>query len=65
MKNQDPEHGVYAILKGSGKYPDLHGKIRFTEVYDGTIVSVFVEGLPDNKDGNFYGFHVHEGGSCT
>ena len=65
MKNQDPEHGVYAILHGSRKYPDLQGKVRFTEVYGGTIVSVFAEGLPNNKDGDFYGFHIHEGERCT
>lgn len=42
MMNQNPVHGVYAILRGSAKYPDLHGKVTF-----------------------FFGFHIHEGGSCT
>lgn len=65
MMNQNPVHGVYAILRGSAKYPDLHGKVTFSEVYGGTIVSAFVEGLPDNGKGNFFGFHIHEGGSCT
>ena len=63
--NQNPVHGVHAVLRGSAKYPDLHGKVTFSEVYGGTIVSVFVEGLPDNRKGNFFGFHIHEGGSCT
>lgn len=56
---------AFAILNGSAKYPDLHGKITLSEVYGGTIVSVFVEGLPENENGNFYGFHIHEGESCT
>ena len=29
MMNQNPVHGVYAILRGSAKYPDLHGKVTF------------------------------------
>ena len=65
MKNQNPIHGVHAILRGSAKYPDLHGKVTFSEVYGGTVVSAFVEGLPDNGKGNFFGFHIHEGESCT
>ena len=65
MKNQKPEYGVYAMLQGSDKYPDLQGKVTFREVYGGTMVSVFAEGLPENKMGNFYGLHIHEGGNCT
>lgn len=29
------------------------------------MVTVMVKGLPENGNGNFYGFHIHEGGSCT
>ena len=63
--NQMLQDAVYANVKGSAKYPELHGKVTFREVYNGTIVSVFVEGLPENEAGNFFGFHIHDGGSCT
>jgi len=65
MRDQNSVHGVFAILRGSAKYPDLHGKVTFSEVYGGTMVFACVEGLPDNGKGNFYGFHIHEGGNCT
>lgn len=63
--NIQPDAEVYAIIKGNENYPELQGKITFTEVYAGTLVTVFVKGLPENDRGNFYGFHIHEGNSCT
>lgn len=56
---------VYARIKGNGDYPELHGIVTFFEVYNGTLVTVYMEGLPTNQYGNFFGFHIHEGGSCT
>ncbi|MEE1032824.1 MAG: superoxide dismutase family protein [Ruminococcus sp.] len=62
-RNVMPE--IYAVIKGSPAYPDLQGMVTFSEVYNGTLVTGSMEGLPDNQNGNFYGFHIHEGGSCT
>lgn len=51
---------IYALINGTKDYPNLRGKITFSEVYGGTMVCVSVEGLPENEGGNFYGFHIHE-----
>lgn len=56
---------VYAVINGSSQYPSIKGEVTFAEVYGGTVITAFVEGLPENTYGNFYGFHIHEGGSCT
>lgn len=64
MNNQSNAE-VFANINGSSQYPELQGKVIFTEVYGGTMVTVMVKGLPENGNGNFYGFHIHEGGSCT
>lgn len=61
MNNAD----AHAMIEGSPEYPDLHGKVTFASVFGGTVVSVWLEGLPENQKGNFYGFHIHEGNSCT
>ena len=65
MMNQEQIPEVFAEINGSRKYPGLKGKVTFAEVYGGTVVTTFVEGLPDNPYGNFYGFHIHEGENCT
>ena len=54
-----------AAIKGSSSYPDIQGEVQFYGVHGGTIVTVQITGLPENKSGNFYGFHIHEGESCT
>lgn len=59
---------AYAEIKGSDKYPDIHGMVYFFEVYGGTIVMAEVYGLPDEEMqdiGKFFAFHIHEGGACT
>ncbi len=57
-----------AIIKGSETYPDIKGKADFYDVHGGTVLVVEVTGLPGKiKDENsgFFGFHIHEGSSCT
>lgn len=56
-----------AELRGAGENSRLHGRVYFYDVYGGTIVIAEVYGLPDgqgNKDGQFFGFHIHEGEDC-
>ena len=38
-----------AKIKGSDKYPEIHGMVYFYEVYGGTIVMAEVYGLPDEN----------------
>ena len=61
--NTKPE--AHAILQGSSRYPDILGEVCFYGVHDGTVITVTVQGLPDNGSGNFFGFHIHEEGECS
>lgn len=54
----------YAYITGSKDYPDIQGMIMFYRLGNGTVVVADIAGLPDNESG-FYGFHIHEGNSCT
>lgn len=56
---------VYALIKGNPNYSDIHGIVTFFEVYNGTLVTAYMEGLPYNQNGNFFGFHIHDGEGCT
>lgn len=59
---------AYAKIKGSNMFPNIRGMVYFYNVYGGTIVVTEVSGLPNTmnqENGNFYGFHIHEGVSCS
>lgn len=55
---------AFALIRGVGDYADVKGELKLFGVHGGTLVVVYVEGLPDNGKG-FFGFHIHEGSSCT
>ena len=55
-----------AIIKGSSKYPNLHGIANFKQMKNGVLVKIEVFNLPFEKCKNeIYGFHIHEGTTCT
>lgn len=57
-----------AHIKGGKKYPKIDGTVTFKETKDGTLVTAKINNLPQSKDnctGRFFGFHIHEGTSCT
>ncbi len=54
----------YARIKGGEKYPQIEGMVLFYRFRRGTVVVADIAGLPDNGNG-VYGFHIHEGKSCT
>lgn len=57
-----------AIIKGGKKYPDINGIVSFREVMNGTLVTTKINNLPQSKNtctGRFFGFHIHEGSSCS
>ncbi len=57
-----------AHIKGGKKYPQIDGIVTFKETKDGVLVTAKINGLPQSKDkctGRFFGFHIHEGTSCT
>ena len=57
-----------AYIKGGKKYPKIRGTVTFKEVKEGVMVTAKIYNLPqaENKcNGRFFGFHIHEGTSCT
>ena len=57
-----------AVIKGSKDYPDLKGIVYFKQTAKGVMVTAKIDGLPQAKgkcNGRFFGFHIHEGGSCS
>lgn len=59
---------AYAQVRGSMQNAKIHGNIYFYGMHNGTLVIAEIYGLPntiEKENGNFYGFHIHEGESCT
>ncbi len=52
-----------ALVKGGEKFPLICGQVFFFQTRKGVIVRAKISHLPDTK-AMFYGFHIHEGGSC-
>ena len=57
-----------ANIKGGKLYPKISGVVNFQETSKGVVVTAKINGLPQSKNnckGRFFGFHIHEGSSCT
>ena len=57
-----------AQIKGGKNYPNINGVVTFKETKNGVLVTAKINGLPQSKNnctGRFFGFHIHEGNSCT
>ena len=57
-----------ARIRGSDAYPELWGEVCFYPFGKGSLAAVYASGLPTNDETcstTFFGFHIHEGGSCT
>lgn len=66
LMQQQPD--AWAEIKGGPGYPEILGTAAFYPLWRGTLVLVSVSGLPQNASScpqRFYGFHLHEGNSCT
>ena len=62
------EPAATAEIMGSEAYESVRGKADFYDTYGGTVIIVELYGLPEeleDRSGGFYGFHIHEGTSCT
>ena len=60
-------HAV-ARIKGSDDYSDIVGNVKFFQTDCGVLIQAEVTGLPylPGKCEHFiFGFHIHEGSSCT
>lgn len=57
-----------AHIKGGKDYPNINGFVYFKEVLGGVLLTAKINGLPQSTNsckGRFFGFHIHEGTSCT
>lgn len=57
-----------ANLRGSTRYPGISGTVLFYPSGPGVLVAAQVAGLPTQTGqcrSGVFGFHIHEGGSCT
>ncbi len=63
MININGHATAIAHIKGSEEYPELSGNVRFYQRQNGVLVYAEVWGLP--HDSSFFGFHIHEGTSCS
>lgn len=57
-----------ACVKGSGKYPNIKGTVRFYRLCDGVMVTAEIEGLPLSDKScaePLFAFHIHEGRECS
>ncbi len=60
---------LYAIahIRGGSEYSGLKGTACFKQTDAGVLVTVKVNGLPQNTvcGGGIFALHIHDGGSCT
>ena len=54
-----------AEIRGSRSYCDICGTVRFYQTDRGVLVYADICGLPKDGCGRVFGFHIHEGDSCT
>lgn len=57
-----------AVLTGSDKYPEIHGKVLFYQLNDGVLVRAEVSGLPKGNspcESPVFAFHIHNGTACS
>lgn len=64
--NRPPQ--AHATIKGSPSFPNINGMLFFYQVDGGVLLIAQIQGLPQGSDvcpSNIFGFHIHEGTSCT
>lgn len=57
-----------ANIKGGKSNPKITGTVTFKETKQGVLLTAKINGLPTSQGkcgGNFFGFHIHSGSSCT
>ena len=66
LMQREPE--AFAEVEGSQEYPDIKGEVIFYPLWRGSLVVASISGLPKGEKPcgeRFFGFHIHEGSSCT
>lgn len=57
------QRGAVAQIRGGQAAPNIEGTVEFFPMWNGTLVSAQLRGLPEGGDGIF-AFHIHEGRDC-
>ncbi len=58
------EARAIARIRGTTRAPRLKGEVRFYQKRNGVWIVAQLRGLPPSDSG-FFGFHIHEGESCS
>lgn len=53
-----------ANIRGGNETPNLSGQVKFYQKKRCVLIVANIMGLPPSRSG-FFGFHIHEGDSCT
>lgn len=64
MKREQIFPDAVADIQGSNDYPLIRGQVRFYQRHNCVLVEASIQDLPITDTG-FFGFHIHEGHSCT
>ena len=54
-----------AYVRGGADAPNINGQVRFYQEACSVRVEADIAGLPKDSETGFFGFHIHEGNSCT
>ena len=57
-----------AYIKGSNAFPNIRGYVNFYNLENSVLVTAYIKGLPTSDDickQPIFGFHIHEGRTCT
>ena len=57
-----------ANIKGSSKYPNIHGTFWFLQTKSGVIVTTKIYDLPTSNQickNRIFGVHIHQNGNCS
>jgi Cu-Zn family superoxide dismutase len=64
MKGLSSSPDAIATIKGIKEFPNLFGEVKFFQKKNYVYIEATIKGLPTTGAG-FFGFHIHEGASCT
>lgn len=54
-----------AYVGGGADVPRLFGTVKFYQMRGYVIVEAEICGLPSERKSGFFGFHIHDGSSCS
>ncbi len=64
MQNIFNSSKAMALIYGGPEAPSVFGKVKFYQKDSCVLIVADIDGLPKTDTG-FFGFHIHEGTSCT